>query len=171
MTRIYRSLIFNAMKTASIAELKQELNALSPKALKELCLRLAKYRKENKELLTYLLFEAGQEEEYIRGVKEETDEAFLEINRSSLYFAKKTLRKILRNTNKYIKYSGSKQTEVELLLYYCTKLKDSGIPFADSPALLNLYQRQVEKVAKSMAKLHEDLQYDYQETLDSLLIF
>ena len=44
------------MKAATIIELKQELNNTSPAIVSELCLRLARFKKENKELLTYLLF-------------------------------------------------------------------------------------------------------------------
>ncbi len=62
------------MKAATINELKQELEHLSAAELKELCLRLAKFKKENKELLTYLLFEAHDTEAYSRSVKEEMDE-------------------------------------------------------------------------------------------------
>ena len=58
------------MKPAVISEIKQELNTLSAKELLELCLQLAKYKKDNKELLSYLLFEADDLPSYIAGVKE-----------------------------------------------------------------------------------------------------
>ncbi len=158
------------MKTASVAELKKEMADLSPKVLKELCLRLVKYKKENKELLTYLLFSAGDEEGYIREIKEEMDEAFSEINSANLYWAKKTIRKILRLATKYIKYSGNKQTEVEVLLYFCQKMLESGIKFKSSTTLLNLYERQLNKINKALASLHVDLQYDYSAALESVAL-
>ena len=77
------------MKAATVHEIKQELLALKPVAITELCLRLARFKKENKELLTYLLFEAHNETAYVQAVKEEMDELFAEINKSHLYFAKK----------------------------------------------------------------------------------
>jgi hypothetical protein len=43
------------MKAASILELKQELQHTSSKEIVELCLRLARFKKENKELLTFFL--------------------------------------------------------------------------------------------------------------------
>jgi len=52
------------MKAATIHEIKQELATIKPAALADLCLRLAKFKKENKELLTYLLFEAHNEHLY-----------------------------------------------------------------------------------------------------------
>ena len=158
------------MKTASVAELKKKLSDVSPKVLKELCLRLVKYKKENKELLTYLLFSADDEEGYIQEIKEEMDEAFEEINSANLYWAKKSIRKILRLATKYIKYSGNKQTEVVVLLYFCRKMLDSGIKFKSSTTLLNLYERQIIKISKALATLHEDLQYDYADELQAVSI-
>lgn len=93
------------MKTASIHELKEELLRTPTVDLAALCLRLAKYKKENKELLTYLLFEAHDEQGYIQSVNNEVDELFAEMNQSNLYYAKKTLRKILRIINKHIRYT------------------------------------------------------------------
>lgn len=157
------------MKAASISDIKQELTNVPPPKLLELCLRLAKYKKDNKELLNYLLFEANDEQAYINNVKSEMEEAFAEINQSNLYFAKKSLRKILRNMAKHIRYTASKQAEVELLLHFCHTLKHSGIPIKNSTVLNNLYQYQLKKVAKVIATLHEDLQYDYLKELKQLV--
>jgi hypothetical protein len=134
----------------------------------ELCIRLTKYKKENKELLSYLIFEAHDERTYINGIKEEIDVMFSEMNKTTIYLAKKSLRKILRLTNKFIKYSGSKQTEIELKLYFCSKIKKSRIPIDTSLVLSNLYNREIEKIESAISKLHEDLQYDYQQELESL---
>ena len=157
------------MKAASISDIKQELNNLPPNILLELCLRLAKYKKDNKELLNYLLFEAHDEQQYIINVKLEMEEDFNSINTSNAYFAKKSLRKILRTTAKHIRYTGSKQGEVELLLHFCLLLKQSPIPVHNNLALKNLYFFQIKKVARVVATLHEDLQYDYLKVLDNLV--
>jgi hypothetical protein len=149
------------MKTATVNELKRELVNIPPAQLTELCLRLVKFKKENKELLTYLLFEAADEQGYVISVKKEMDDQFLTINQSNLYFAKKTIRKILRITNKHIRYTGSRQVEVELLIHFCSILKQSGIPFHRSAALDNLYKSQIKKIKTAMETMHEDLQYDY----------
>ena len=156
------------MKTASLNELKNELTSLKPVEVLALCMRLAKYKKENKELLTYLLFEANDEQGYIESIKREIDQQLEGMNRNNLYYAKKTLRKVLRITNKYIKYSGSKQTEVELLIYYCKKLKMAGFTVNSNSVLSNLYQRQIQRIKKALSTLHEDLQYDYKEDIESL---
>ncbi len=64
------------MVTSSINEIKKELNTLDQDALLALCMRLAKYKKENKELFTYLLFEAHNEQAYIESIKEEIEGLF-----------------------------------------------------------------------------------------------
>ncbi len=156
------------MKSATLKELKTELNRLHPDELKELCIRLAKYKKENKELLSFLLFEAGNENGYINEVKAEMDDLFTEVNKSNSYLAKKTIRKILRFSNKHIKYSGSKQTEVELLIHFCLKLKRLGISMPSNSTLGKLYFRQYQNIKKTLGTLHEDLQYDYREAFESL---
>ena len=156
------------MKAATVNDIKQELGNIPAGQLTDICLRLAKFKKENKELLTYLLFEAYDEPAYIASVKKEMDEHYAAINDSSLYFAKKSLRKILRIANKHVRYIGSKQSEVELLLHFCIKLKKSGIAFEKSTVLKNMYAQQIKKINAGISTFHEDLQYDYLKDLKSL---
>ncbi|MBC7652943.1 MAG: hypothetical protein H7098_00550, partial [Oligoflexus sp.] len=58
------------MNSPKLAELKKELNYLELPQVKELCLRLAKYKTENKELLHYLLFYQDKKEDYVNEIKE-----------------------------------------------------------------------------------------------------
>jgi len=156
------------MKAASLKEIKTELDMLHPTQLKELCTRMAKFRKENKELLTYLLFESQDEDTYIKGIKEQMDDQFKEVKKGRTYEAKKQIRKILTFVNKQIKYSGLKRTEVELRIYFCQKMKKTGITLSASTFLGNLYLRQYLTIQKAVATLHEDLQYDYSEEIKLL---
>ena len=153
------------MKAVTLKALRDELKNYSPQELQSLCIRLAKYKKENKELLTYLLFEAEDEQAFIQSIKDEIDLAFAGMNRSNMYLIKKSLRKILRDTNKHIRYSGIKTTELDLLIYYCRRIRVAKIPLSRSLALRNLYARQVLKIEKILEKLHEDIRYDYQDDL------
>jgi len=157
------------MKASTINELKQELTNIPHSQLLEACLRLARFKKENKELLTYLLFEAHDEQSYIQQIKQEIEAQFEQVNDSNLYFAKKTIRKILRITAKYIRYSGSKTVEIESLIHFCAQLKESGIAFEKSTVLVNLYNGQIKKITTAIQALHEDLQYDYLRDLKKLM--
>ena len=156
------------MKASTINELKQELVNAPASTLVELCLRLARFKKENKELLTYLLFEAHDTTAYIKSVKQAMAEQFTDINKSNVYYVKKTLRKILRTAKKYIRYSGLAIVEIELLIYFCESIKELNIPIGKTPVLYNIYQNQIKNINKALKGLHEDLQYDYQKTVNKL---
>jgi hypothetical protein len=157
------------MKASTVHEIKTELSHLKADDLIELVLRLSKFKKENKELLTYLLFEAHDEQAFIKSVEGEIAEQFKEIPKgNSLYLVKKSVRKILRRTNKHIQYTGSKTAEVRLLIYFCSRLKESGIPIEQSTALTNLFEGQLKKIKKVLGTLHEDLQYDYLKQLEEI---
>ena len=156
------------MKSASLREIKQELGHKSATELLELNLRLARFKKENKELLTYLLFESHDENNYITNVKKYMDDEFENINTKSYFFIRKSFRKILTNTKKFIRYSKQKETEVELLLYFCSKMKSFKPSISRSARLMNIYNRQLLLIKKTVLTLHEDLQYDYQMEIDNL---
>jgi hypothetical protein len=156
------------MKAVSVKEISQELLNRSPKELRDLCLRLSRFKKENKELLTYLLFESSDEESYIESVKKEIDQQFEQVNRKSYYFMKKGLRRILLNIRKYIRYSQNKKTEIDLLIYYCSKMRKFTPSIQKNKALANFYTRQTETIREKLSCLHEDLQYDYEVEINEL---
>jgi len=158
------------MKALSLKQIKDELKHREPTELMQLCLSLAKFKKENKELLTYLLFEADNESGYIESVKSEITEQFTQINTKNYYFMKKGARKILTNTKKFIRYSKKKETEIELLMHFCTELKDFKPRIVKYLAVNNMYYRQIDMIKKAIAKLHEDLQYEYNLELKELII-
>ncbi|MEM6515762.1 MAG: hypothetical protein AAF688_06230 [Bacteroidota bacterium] len=156
------------MKAVSVVEIRKELKYKSNEELAGLCLRLARFKKENKELLTYLLFEAYDESGYIETVKAEIDEQFEGINTNSYFYIKKSVRKILRNVRKYIRYSLNKETEVELLLYYCKKLRLLKPSIDRNSTLKNLHDRTIESITKKILLLHKDLQHDFNVELDEM---
>ncbi len=156
------------MKAASVKEIKTSLETLSPHELISIGLRLARFKKENKELLTYMLFEEQDEESYISSVKMEIDSAFEQLNIKSVYIAKKNIRKIIRITSRFIKYSGKESTEATLLIYVCKKIKSSGLDIKKSVALANIYTSLTKKIKNTIEVMHEDLQYDFNKELDSI---
>jgi len=157
------------MAIASLAEIKKELRNLDEDKVHDLCMKLAKYKKENKELLNYLLFEAHDEQAYISSIKNELDELFLTVNSFNAYYQKKNLRKILRYVNKQLKYSGIKQTEIEVRIYFCRKVKEAKILLKPATVLTNLYVQQLKKIESAFAKLPEDLKTDFERELHFIL--
>lgn len=156
------------MKAASVVEIRKTLEHLDKDHLKQLCLRLARFKLENKELLTYLLFEADDEGQYVKNIKNQLDGLFSEINTNSYFYIKKSVRKILRRIKKFSRYSNSPETEVELLLYFCLKIKDITPSIFKNKTLTNIYARQIVSAEKKTSKLHEDLQYEYNLQIEDL---
>ncbi|QDO95392.1 hypothetical protein FNB79_15925 [Formosa sediminum] len=156
------------MKAATVKELKVELKDQTQAELIEICLRLSKFKKENKELLTYILFESYDESEYINQIKTEVTDQFKAINTNSFFYIKKSVRKILKQIKTYARYSGKKETEVELLLFFCSELKALRPSIKHNVILTNLYNRQIISIKKSISTFHEDLQYDYLQELNQL---
>lgn len=156
------------MKTATVRELKQELDSKTEKELLEICLTLSKFKKENKELLTYLLYERQNEDEYIESIKEEMKEEFRELSSKTSYWTNKGVRKILRTIKKFIRYSKKTETEIELLLFFCQELKIIIDINYHRKVLENILEKQILFIGKKIEKLHEDLQYDYNSILEEL---
>ena len=158
------------MNVSSLQEVKQELQELSPKELLELCISLAKYKKDNKEYLGYLLFQAHDRDAFILHVKTEMDEHFKEMEpQKNLYYIKKSLRKLLRIINKYCKYMNDKAATAEVHIYFCRKIKEAGIPIHKSTRLVNLLKAEEKKIRSVISTLHEDLQADFLTELSAIL--
>jgi hypothetical protein len=156
------------MKPVTISTLKNELNQFSEQELIEICLKLAKYKIENKELLTYLLFDSNDEGEFVRAIKEEIDVAFSKLNQDTLYFVKKSTRKTLRSIKKYIRYSKNKESEASILLHFCLNWKQLKPGHKRSQQMINMYEQQLKMAKKAISSLHEDLQYDFNRELEEL---
>ena len=160
-----------AMKFAGVQDIKKELQLLPPKKLQDLCLRMAKYRKENKELLAFLLFESDDKHVFIDELRAEISAELAAIAaQQNLFFLKKNLRRILRLLNRYIKYIDDKALTADLLLFFCQELKAKHIPVHKNTALKNLYGQQLKKISTLANALHEDLRQDYISQLDELAI-
>lgn len=155
------------LKAASIAELKAELQTLPQEELVAICLRLARFKRDNKELMGYLLFEAHQPDIYAEQVKQMMTDEFASVNTANIWFAKKSIRKILRLANKYAKYAGSKELEVQLHIHFLLQLKQLPGHITSAPIMDKLSRSEEQKIRKLIRGLHEDLQYDLLRQLDA----
>lgn len=156
------------MKPATIIELKKELRYRSQEQLIEYCMTMARFKLETKELLTYLVFESEDEILYVQSVKTYINTSFQEITATNFYFIKKSIRKILRQTKRFIRYSKKKETEAELLIYFCKVLAAFKPSIYKNKILTNMYNKQLELAMKAISKLHEDLRYDYALMMDEM---
>jgi hypothetical protein len=158
------------MKTATVKELKEELKFRSDEDLMKIILRLSRFKKENKELLSYLLFESSDEDDYINNVKALIDNQFLALNTANNYRLQKGVRKVLRETKKYARYSGNKETEVALLIHFCRLMRETHPQVLRSKTMRDLMARQIVLIKTRISTLHEDLQYDFEQELNMIEI-
>jgi hypothetical protein len=154
------------MKMATVKELKEELIFRSDEDLIKIILRLSRFKKENKELLTYLLFEASNEDEFVTNVKMLLDHMFLALNTGNNYRLQKGVRKILREAKKYVRYSGSKQTEVSILIHFCRLMRETHPQVMRCKTMRDLQERQIILIKTRISTLHEDLQHDFESELN-----
>lgn len=156
------------MNAGRLSEIKKELILLESAELVEICLKLARYKKDNKEFINYLLFESSDTAGYVHSVKLFLQPSFHNLS-SNTYLKTKELRKILRILNKHIKYIGSPGAEAELLMWYSANLLQYAGIRPSQKALYLLLIRQLQKIKKLIQKLHEDLQSDYKEEFKTLV--
>ncbi len=152
------------MKAASISQLKKELAKLDREELLDACVRLAKFKVESKELLTYLLFKADDELGYAEDLCDELDRQLIDSGR----IHKKTLRKVIRWMDKSLRFSGDKETELQVRIHFCRRIKAKRISFGGCRVSENMYASQLKKIDKALDKVHPDLQFDYKQQLSGL---
>ncbi|TFF39701.1 hypothetical protein [Mucilaginibacter psychrotolerans] len=157
-----------SIPTYGLQQIKKELQHLPQEQLAELALRLIRYKKENKELLAYLLFDAHNEQDFVESIKAEAGFMFSQLP-AQAYFAAKALRKILKMLSKYTKFIGAKPAEIELLLNFCQNYLQYVVRLTSHKPIRLILTRQLDKLKTAIGKLHEDLQFDYSQDYNALL--
>ena len=153
---------------AKLPELKRELEGLPQPELVRLCLRLAKYKVETKELLDYLLWSSEDPIQYAHEFKADVLLPFDSVFTGSYLFTK-SLRKSLRLIAKYTRFTGSKQGECELLLALVEAFFHHYQRGFQTAANSKIIFRCLKKAGANITKLHEDIQADYTENFNNLL--
>ncbi len=152
------------MKAATISQLKKELAKLDHDDLVGVCLRMAKFKVESKELLTYLLLKADDEVGYANELCGEIDQLLA----STGQIHKKTLRKVVRWMDRSLRFSGDKETELQVRIHFCRRIKLRKISFGNCRVSANMYAMQLKKIDKAIDKVHPDLQFDFNQQMADL---
>ena len=152
------------MNAATISQLKKELVKLDHDDLLDVCLRMAKFKVESKELLTYLLFKADDQAGYANDLCDEIDQLLSVPGQ----IHKKTLRKVVRWMDKSLRFSGDKETELQVRIHFCRRIKDKKISFGHCRVSANMYATQLKKIDKAIDKVHPDLQFDFNQQMSGL---
>lgn len=155
------------MRPASIQEIRNQLQHESQEALFDLIIRLARFKQENKALITYRIFDSIDEDAFVVSVQHMIRDTFSGINPAP-YLAKKTIRKAIRIGNQAIKYSGIPTTEISILLCLLDEMEQASVDIASSPVLINLAKGLFKRVHKCFETLHEDLQFEYRTKIQDM---
>ncbi|MBT8287735.1 MAG: hypothetical protein KJO00_06930, partial [Bacteroidia bacterium] len=131
-------------------------------------LKMSRFKLETKELLTYLVFESENEQAYVESVKAFITHEIGSIEYKKYYYIKKSIRRILRQTKRYIRYSKIKESEAEILIHFCSEVLKIKPSISKNKMLTNMYRKQLEMAQKAILKLHDDLQFDFNSTIDDL---
>jgi len=150
------------MKPATLVQIRKELETISPQRLMALTLRLIKLKSENKEFVSYLLFDEDQLSEYLADLKFEISEVLDGASFTQPLIAKKALRKCQKYITKHAKYMGSKDAEAELYMFLLRKIHEKGINRYTHRAIQLIYLRIIEKTKKLLPTIHNDLRGDFE---------
>lgn len=156
------------MQFPSLAQLKKELKHLDEQELQDLLVDLSKFSRDNKAYLFFKLNERDQPNLYVEMVQEELENEFIGARSDHYYYAKKSAQKIRRKMNRLLKLTKDKSQQVDVILYFCSRLKEEGFLDHNSTVLDNLYQVQLNKAKKLASTLHPDLQFDLEIKLQEL---
>ncbi len=153
------------MKPATLVQIRKELETISPQRLMALTLRLIKFKTENKEFVSYLLFDEDQLSEYLADLKFEISAMLDDVTFTKPLIAKKTLRKCQKTITKHAKYMGSKDAEAELYIFIIRKIHEKGINKYTNRTIQIIYLRLIEKVKKLLPNIHNDLRIDFEKEI------
>jgi hypothetical protein len=151
-----------------LSDLKKELLELSKPELIQLCLRVAKLKRENKELLAYLIFDSEDPLFYAQKLKPEIKEVF-EQPFQHAYYLTKSIRKAKRLITKYYRFTSNKQGETELLIYLVEEFYLSWRNEYRYQALGKVIFRCLEKAQSNLKKIDEDFRADFEDPINELV--
>ena len=156
------------LKPAELKDIRKEISTIDRKSLEEICGKLIRFKKENKELLSYLLFWSEDETLFQEELTSAITDLMQDVNTTSVFWAKKTIRKIVRHMNRYLGFSGNKITELEVRIHFCEEMKKLSLNIHESKVLVNIQEAQIKKIHVALKSIHEDLQRDYEERIVEL---
>lgn len=159
------------MQLPSLTSLKAELKHLSESDLIALVADLSKFSRENKAFLYFKLNEKENPRLFIEMVQEELEKEFQLANTKHYHVAKKSAQAIRRKLNKFLKLNKNKSDQIEVIEYFCRSMISYSYLEFHHPVIDNLYAAQIRKIETLVSSLHEDLQYDYEQSIKELKKF
>ncbi len=149
---------------------KKEITKLDAKTLADICIKLAKYKTENKEFLNYLLFHSYDNQPYIDELKLEINNTFSALKFND-YAHFKLIKVLLLRINKHLKFIGDKNQEAEIVAQFCNTFMANVSVRSYYNGLIQILFRQFVRLQKIVGKLDEDLQFDYKDDIYNIFSY
>jgi hypothetical protein len=156
------------MKDYSLADIKKELKHFSKEELVNWYIDLIKFKKINKGFSTFQVFHSQSEAQFVELVKADLTEGFQELNHANDFYIKKGLQKINRQLTLVLSYPLTDVSKIELSIYFLEEFNRHVGRKKNHTVIYNIYLRVLAKLEKWVAKLHEDLQFDFEEKISDL---
>lgn len=156
------------MFNPKIAEIKKAVSYLDEQELRALLMDIIGFSTDNKRFAYFKLHEQQDEQFFLVESKEFLLQEFFKAVNTNFWTGKKSLQKLRSTLNKLLKFTKRKDFQLELILYFCQQAKEFGYLSYKHPVIDNLYATQLRKAESLISKLHEDLQYDYQQQVEEL---
>jgi hypothetical protein len=153
-----------------IHEIRVKTNELSVESMHRLLTRLMRFKRENKELVAFELFVRDEPEAWFADIRKECHATLDDMNTSHPYFMKKTLRKLIRTVKTYARYAGDPAIEAELLCILLEAFHQRRLHEHTADKIQKIVTDTQVRLQKIIAKLHDDLQYDFIRRLANLSI-
>ncbi len=153
------------MKAASIKQLRTEIGNLPPHKLAALTERLIKYKKDNKELASYIIFYEEDEAGFADDVETALEEQFGLINFKTAFFAKKGLRKMIRIANKFLRYTPNKSTQARIIMDVLSRLALIPASLKKNTQIKNMQVSLLKKLDDILLQVHQDERHDFEKQL------
>lgn len=157
-----------AENVVNISEIKKDLQELDKQKLIDLVLNLAKLKKENKQAIVSALKSKDSLELYVDSVKEFIQSQFESVNPNP-FFAKKTLRRIVKEIKSKSALMKSAYFEAELWIKYIAEYDQlQFVGSASRSMVVNTRKAAVLRIEKLLTKMHEEQQFDIRKELQMI---
>jgi len=147
------------MELISSAEIKKGLKTLPKMVLEKMIMRLARLKKENKELLHFELRLNGDADQYKEEVWEEI-KSYLDTEFSGIRLQMKALKRANRLISKYGRLSQVREGEAELIIRVIKLVISDRRTEIKRNIIQRFLHTQLKKAYSLSRKFHPDLKYD-----------
>lgn len=136
--------------------------------LRETVEALLRFETSNKLFISYYFQRRYEPQAFVQDACAFISEQFSGSNFSNYHTARKSIVKVRNKLTKTLRMTKDPVEQLELILHFCEEMLRYDLLRFYARQVDNVYATQVRKCTRLFEKIHEDLQYDYEERLADL---